>query len=48
MYYVYILKSKQNGRLYTGFIKDLRARLAKHMSDGVYTTKRMGDVELIY
>ena len=48
MYYVYILKSKQDDRLYKGFTRNLKTRLAKHKSGGAYTTKRMGDVELIY
>ena len=48
MYYVYLLKSKQNGKLYTGFTTDLRSRLKKHQNKGVYTTKRMGMIELVY
>ncbi len=48
MYYVYILRSKRNGKLYTGFTEDLRKRVAKHRANGVYTTKRMSGVELIF
>ena len=48
MFYVYILQSKLNGRIYTGFSKDLKERVKKHKSKGVNTTKRMGEIELIY
>lgn len=48
MYYVYILQSKRNNKLYAGFTKDLRSRIKKHKSKGVHTTKRMGEVELIF
>ena len=48
MYCVYVLQSKRDGRLYTGFTKDLESRLKKHAGGNVYTTKRMGNVELIY
>ncbi len=40
MYYVYILKNKDNASLYIGYTKDLKQRLRQHQS-----TK---NVELIY
>lgn len=47
-YYTYILKSKKNGRMYTGFTNDLRKRLKQH-NDGLSTyTKGRGPFELIY
>lgn len=30
MYYVYLIKSLKNGRLYTGYTTDLRKRMAYH------------------
>ena len=48
MYYTYVLKSKLNGRLYTGSTSDLRKRLKQH-NDGKSTfTKRDKPYELIY
>ncbi|PIS23392.1 hypothetical protein COT49_00900 [candidate division WWE3 bacterium CG08_land_8_20_14_0_20_40_13] len=48
MFYVYVLKSKETGRLYVGFTTDLRKRIKKHLIGGVYTTKRMGEIELVF
>ena len=48
MHYVYILKSIENGRLYTGFSENLRQRIRQHQSKAVHTTKRMGNLDLIY
>ncbi len=48
MFYVYVLKSKLNGRLYTGWSSDLRRRLKEHLSGKVWTTKRMLPIELIF
>jgi len=42
------LKSLKDGRLYVGYSKDLRKRLLKHKRKEVYTTKRMGEIELIF
>ena len=48
MYYTYILRSKQNGRLYTGYTNDLRERFKEH-NDGRSTyTKTRGPYELVY
>ncbi|MBI2034300.1 MAG: GIY-YIG nuclease family protein [Candidatus Levybacteria bacterium] len=48
MYYVYLLRSKQNGKIYTGYTGNLKERLRKHKNDQVHTTARMGNIELIY
>lgn len=48
MYFVYILQSVKDGRLYTGFTANLRKRIQSHMNKGVHTTSRMGKIQLIY
>jgi putative endonuclease len=48
MFYTYILKSKKDGKFYTGSTKDLRKRLKQH-NDGLSTyTKGRGPFEIIY
>ena len=48
MFYTYILKSKKDGKLYTGFTNDLRKRFKQH-NDGKSTyTKGRGPYELVY
>ncbi len=47
-YYTYILKSKKDGRIYTGYTKDLRKRLTQH-NEGLSThTKNRGPFIIIY
>jgi putative endonuclease len=48
MYYVYILQSLRNGDLYAGFSKDLKMRIKTHFNKEVHTTKRMGEIRLIF
>ena len=48
MFYTYILKSKKNGRMYTGSTNDLRKRLSEHNRGLSGYTKRRGPFELIY
>ena len=48
MYYVYILKSKRNGKIYTGFSENLKRRVKEHLAKQVHTTRRFGELELIY
>ena len=48
MFYVYILKSKYSGKIYTGFSKNLKNRIKKHLNKGVHTTQRMGEIELVF
>ena len=48
MFYVYVLQSIKNGRLYTGFTNDLRKRLNEHNSKKSTYTKDRGPYDLIY
>lgn len=48
MFYVYILRSKESGRWYTGCTSDLRKRLIEHNSGKSKYTKSSGPYELIY
>ena len=47
-YYVYVLKSKKDGKLYIGFTTDLEARIQKHNDGEVFSTKGRRPFELIY
>jgi putative endonuclease len=47
-YYTYILKSKKDGKLYTGFTNDLRKRLFEHNTGLSKHTKNRGPFVLIY
>ncbi len=47
MYYVYILKGKDN-KIYKGFTSDLRKRLLNHNSGKVKSTKNAKPWNLIY
>lgn len=48
MFYVYILKSKLDNKLYTGFSSNLKKRISEHNSGGVASTKNQRPLELIY
>lgn len=48
MFYTYILKSKKNGRMYTGYTNNLRKRLSEHNSGKSTYTKRDKPYLLIY
>ena len=48
MYYVYILISLKDGKLYTGSTPDLKARFVKHCNGFVKATKYRLPVKLIY
>ncbi len=48
MYYVYILFSKKDGKLYTGFTPDLKERIKKHNSGYVLATKNRRPLKLVY
>ncbi|PIX74527.1 excinuclease ABC subunit C [Candidatus Roizmanbacteria bacterium CG_4_10_14_3_um_filter_33_21] len=48
MFYVYLLRSNKDNRIYTGFTSNLRRRISEHFNKENYTTLRMEDVELIY
>jgi putative endonuclease len=47
-YFVYILKSKKDGTLYTGFTSNLQERLIRHNSSKVIATRRKVPFEIVY
>ena len=48
MYYVYVLRSIQDGNLYVGYSGDLRERLKLHCAGKVNSTKHRRPLELVY
>ena len=48
MYYIYILKSRKDNNLYTGYTKDLKNRLKEHNDGKVPSTKNRLPVGLVY
>lgn len=48
MFYTYIIKSKKNGELYTGYTNNLRKRFKEHNNGKSTYTKSRGPYELIY
>lgn len=48
MYYVYVLQSQKDKKLYKGFTTNLEARLAKHNSGNVISTKSRRPLKIIY
>jgi len=48
MFYTYILKSKKNNRLYTGYTNDLRKRFKEHNEGKSEYTRTRGPYKLIY
>jgi putative endonuclease len=48
MYYVYVIQSRKDNRLYTGFTRDLQNRVQEHNTGRVPSTKERGPFELIY
>lgn len=48
MFYMYILKSKKDKRLYLGSTNDLRKRLLLHNDGKIFSTKLRRPFELIY
>ena len=48
MFYVYVLHSKKDGKLYTGYSPDLKNRLKSHESGYVTTTKHRRPLQLIH
>ncbi|MEK7203808.1 MAG: GIY-YIG nuclease family protein [Patescibacteria group bacterium] len=48
MYYVYLIKSVKNRKLYLGCTNDLENRLLKHNAGKIYSTKRDTPFELVY
>ncbi len=48
MAFVYILQSKRDGRFYTGSTIDLEKRLRHHKGGSTPTTKRFGELYLVF
>jgi len=48
MYYVYILQSNKDKKLYIGLAPDLRKRIEKHNKGYVLATKNRRPLKLIY
>ena len=48
LHYTYILKSKKDGKIYTGYTKNLRKRLNQHNEGLSMHTKDKGPFSLIY
>jgi putative endonuclease len=48
MFYTYVLKSKKDGKMYTGYTSDLRKRFKEHNSNRSVYTKDKGPFEIIY
>jgi len=48
MYYVYLLKSKKDDKLYIGYSNDLRKRLQEHNRGNVGSTKHRRPLKLVY
>ena len=48
MFYTYILQSKKDNDLYTGFTKNLRKRFEQHQKGEVFSTKSRRPFKLIY
>ena len=47
-YYVYVLKSENDGNNYVGYTNDLRARMNLHNAGKVLSTKNRLPIKLIY
>ena len=48
MYYTYVLQSKKDNKLYTGFTKNLKLRFEQHQKGFVESTKNRRPLKLIY
>jgi len=48
MYYVYILRSRKDNKLYTGFTDNLRRRLTEHTDGKNVSTRSRLPLDLIY
>lgn len=48
MFYVYILLSKKDNKLYVGCTEDLKARLERHNTGSVFATKNRRPLVLIH
>ena len=48
MFYTYVLQSEKDGKLYTGYTKDLDLRFEQHQKGYVESTKNRRPFKLIY
>ena len=48
MYYVYVLRSFRDGKLYTGCANDLKARLKLHNQGKIASTKERAPLQIIH
>ena len=48
MFYIYILRSKKDNKLYIGSTNNLKRRFAEHNNGKVFSTKSRFPFELIY
>jgi len=48
MHYTYVLLSKKDNKLYTGYTNNLKQRIRKHSSGQVISTKARLPIQLIY
>ena len=48
MFTIYVLRSEVDGRLYTGFTKDLSIRIAQHNNGKIKSTKGYMPWKLVY
>lgn len=48
MYYVYVLQSEKDGKLYTGYTNDLRRRLVEHTGGESKSTRPRLPLQLVY
>ena len=48
MYYVYVLKSELDGKLYIGYTENLQSRLKRHQGGEVISTKPRRPFNLIF
>lgn len=48
MFYTYVLRSKRDGKFYTGYTSDLENRIEEHNRGQIESTKMRKPLELIY
>ena len=48
MFYVYVLKSNENTKLYIGYTNDLKRRIQEHNKGKNFSTAHKGTFSLIY
>jgi putative endonuclease len=47
-HYIYVLKSEKDGHFYTGYTKDIKARIKKHNDGSVPSTRNRIPLTLVY